>query len=254
MIIKLIRHGESIFNADDAEGRKIPDADRPLTKIGCEQSRLIGSTLGSGFLLKSLIYASPYVRSMQSLTNMMEGAGLFLLPGKLGMTGERLPKIYADVRLREVEHGYDKTKESIEEEEFHRRQHGWFYYRWDRGESPSDCYDRISTFIESLHRQVKRKKINRVLIVSHGLTIRCFVMRWLHLTVDQFCMMHNPKNCDIITITGKDYLKHSQFVSGKWGVSGLRLREKKPLPAMCQIPPARTGVYDGLDIGATIKG
>ena len=36
---------------------------------------------------------------------------------------------------------------------------------------------------EGMMRQVLRKNANRVLIVTHGLTIRCFIMRFLHLTV-----------------------------------------------------------------------
>ena len=37
-------------------------------------------------------------------------------------------------------------------------------------------YDRTSNFLESMMRQVERKKTDRVLIVTHGLTIRCFIM------------------------------------------------------------------------------
>ena len=35
-------------------------------------------------------------------------------------------------------------------------------------------------------RQVERKAAERVLIVSHGLFIRCFVMRSFHLKVEEF--------------------------------------------------------------------
>lgn len=30
--------------------------------------------------------------------------------------------------------------------------HGWFYYRFRGGESPADCYDRASSFLESMMR------------------------------------------------------------------------------------------------------
>lgn len=78
---------------------------------------------------------------------------------------------------------------------------------------------------------IKRVQIPpNVLIVTHGLTIRCFVMRFMHLTVEQFENLANPKNCDIITIEPALYMTEKpQFVSGKWGVSGLRFRNETPL-------------------------
>jgi broad specificity phosphatase PhoE len=72
-------------------------------------------------------------------------------------------------------------------------------------------------------RQMERKKKDKALIISHGLTIRIFVMRFFHLTVEQFDMMRNPHNCDVITIGPKADMKNPQFTSGRWGVTGLRL-------------------------------
>lgn len=125
-----------------------------------------------------------------------------------------------DVRLREVEHGLG----DVEEQELLRLIHSYFFYRLaDGGESPADSFDRISTFLESMMRQVRRKKKQNVLIVSHGLTIRCFVMRFLHLSIEEFNLMRNPRNCDIITIGPKDEIENAQFTNGKWAVAGLRL-------------------------------
>jgi hypothetical protein len=56
------------------------------------------------------------------------------------------------------------------------------------------------------------------------LTIRCFVMRFLHLTVEQIELMASPANADIITLAPKDEIESPVFTSGRWGVSGLRLR------------------------------
>ena len=73
-------------------------------------------------------------------------------------------------------------------------------------------------------RQIERKQSKRVLIVTHGLFIRCFAMRFLHLTVEDFDQLANPKNCDVITIGDKNQLDACVFTSGRWGVSGLTLR------------------------------
>src|SRR5205085_8494286 len=137
----------------------------------------------------ALLYGSPYRRTRQTLAELLRGSGL---PEE-----ERAAlRIYEDPRLREVEHGYTP----VEEQQLLRRLHGWFYYRFSGGESPADCFDRTSSFLEGMMRQVQRKGVERVLIVSHGLTLRCFLMRYLHLSVEQFEGLANPSNCDIITI------------------------------------------------------
>jgi broad specificity phosphatase PhoE len=145
------------------------------------------------------------------MTGLLDGAGVE--PGGV--------RVYEDPRLREVEHGYvDPGPQRAL-----RRAHGWFYYRFDGGESPADCYDRTSGFLDSLMRQVERKKADRALVVTHSLTIRCFVMRFLHLTVEQFDSMQGPDNCEVITLAPRGEIEAPLFVSGRWGVSGLRLRE-----------------------------
>jgi broad specificity phosphatase PhoE len=74
-------------------------------------------------------------------------------------------------------------------------------------------------------RQIERKHTDHVLVVTHGLFIRCFVMRFLHLAVEDFGALANPRNCDIITLAEKSKLEQCQFTSGRWGVSGLALRD-----------------------------
>jgi broad specificity phosphatase PhoE len=229
MIIKLVRHGESHFNANIPGSRETPTHELYLTENGIEQAERAGKLLGSEFLLKSLIWRSPYDRCKQTLLHMLDGAGLFLntYDRRGSSVGADKLRIYEDPRLREVEHGYDKTDDDMQNEEKNKVKHGRAYYRFEQGESPLDCFDRVSTFVESLHRQVARKKANRIVIVSHGLTIRCFIMRWFHLTIQQFESMRNPGNCDIVTIASRDQIAFPKFVSGKWAVKGIRLREPK---------------------------
>ena len=58
------------------------------------------------------------------------------------------------------------------------------------------------------------------------MTLRCFVTRFLHLTVEQFENMDNPSNCDIVTIGGKDVIKKAVFSNKRWGVEGIQIRTK----------------------------
>lgn len=212
MLLKLVRHGLSQANTGEADPLVLGDFRIPLSAIGIGQARAAGAKIGPEFLSSALIYTSPYLRARQTLHGLLEGAGLPLEPDKM-------PKVYEDPRLREVDHGYV----DVQSQQEMRERHGWFYYRYSGGESPADCYDRTSGFLEGMMRQVTRKGCKSVLLVTHGLTLRCFVMRFLHLSVEEFERIHNPANCDIITLADLNTLDSPQFTWGDWGVSGLRL-------------------------------
>ncbi len=214
LTIKLIRHGQSRANVGEVDAKDVGDHTISLTDEGQAQARRAGAMLGRDYLDGALVYSSPYQRTRQTLSCVLEGAGL--KPGAV--------RCYEDPRLREVEHGYAEW----EAQQTRRRTHGWFYYRFEGGESPADCFDRTSSFLESLMRQFERKAAERALIVTHGLTIRCFVMRYLHLTVEQFDELANPNNCDLITLAEKSTMKDPMFTAGRWGVTGLSRRPPEP--------------------------
>jgi len=75
-------------------------------------------------------------------------------------------------------------------------------------------------------RQVERSRKNNILLVCHGMTLRCFVARFLHLTVEAFENLHNLDNCEIVTIGLKDNLEKPVFTRGRWAVEGIRLRSQ----------------------------
>lgn len=229
MIIKLVRHGQSQTNSGEIPHGSTGDHKIELTELGVSQAKLAGETLKeSGFDFDHcLLYSSPYARALQTLDHLLVGAN----------EHESGHSIYQDPRIREVDHGYS----DVEAQDMMRKEHGWFYYRFKGGESPADCYDRCCTFTESMTRQILRKAKHRIvlgnapekeiikyphpLIVMHGLTMRCFVTRFMHLTIDEFETLANPKNCDIVTIAHKELIEDPQFVCGKWGVTGLRFRK-----------------------------
>lgn len=212
LIIKLVRHGESDSNLQRVTHLEVGDHAIALSEHGWSQARAAGVALGAEFLRDALVYVSPYRRTRQTLEGILAGSGL---------AASDAPRTYEDPRLREVEHGY----EPIQEQQELRHRHGWFYYRFQGGESPADCYDRTSSFLESMMRQVQRKSVARVLIVTHSLTIRCFVTRFLHLSVECFDSLAGPRNCEVITLAPRQHIADPLFSSGRWAVSGLRLRK-----------------------------
>jgi len=216
MFIYLIRHCESLANTGIEDPLIVGDANIGLTENGKEQAKIIGRSFGEFLLRRSLIYCSPYKRTRETLDGILKGVYMNRRDGL---------KIYEDPRLREVERGYCDEDAQLPM----RRRHGWFYYRHDGGESAADCYDRTSAFIESMMRQTNKNPVESVIIICHGMTIRCFVMRFLHLTVEQFEQMKNPENCDVVLIGPSQALTMTQFVSGRWAVKGLTLRPREKL-------------------------
>lgn len=211
MHIYLIRHGESLANIGVQDPLSDGDAYIGLSDHGKEQAKIVGQTLGYSFIKESMIYCSPYRRTRETIDCILKAANV---------KKDHELKIYEDPRLREVERGYsdDEAQHPM------RLRHGWFYYRHDGGESAADCYDRTSAFLESLMRQVQRRPVENVIIICHGMTIRCFVMRFLHLTVEQFERIANPENCELVVLGPNGSLSQSQFHSGRWEVSGLKFR------------------------------
>jgi len=208
MVIKLVRHGESLANVAGDDPLSLADHQIPLTPKGIVQAQEAGAKLGADFLQDALIYTSPFLRTRQTLTGILAGANL----------DPEQVKTREDPRLREVEHGYAdvrKQRPMIDT-------HGHFYYRYQGGESPADCYDRVSGFLERFIRSVRKTESQKALIVTHGLALRVFVMRFLHLTVEQFDQIANPHNTDIVTIAQADELGDCMFTSGQWGVEGLK--------------------------------
>lgn len=208
MIIKLVRHGESQANV--AESGQLPVADHlvSLTDRGFDQAKAVGDRLGSSYIKNSLIYTSPFLRARQTLFAILEGAEV--KPEEI--------RVREDPRLREVDHGYF----DVPSQHSMIQTYGHFYYRYQGGESAADCYDRVSSFLESFVRSIHETSSKQALIVTHGLALRVFVMRFLYLKVEQFDQIANPDNGDIITLAPKETLKEPQFTSGGWGVEGLR--------------------------------
>lgn len=219
MYIKLMRHALSGANTGVQDTRKIPDHEVTILPEGIPLVRKRGEEIGADYLNGALVYSSPYKRARQTLRQVLIGAGL------IKSEDEKPPfKLLEDVRLREVEHGYGGQK-SVDKQKAMRDRIGYFWYQLERGESPVQAYDRVSGFLESFMREMQRKQKDRSLIVSHGLTIRVFVMRFFHLTVEQFDTIANPHNGDIITIGPRNEIENPQFTSSRWAVTGLRLRD-----------------------------
>lgn len=191
--IYLIRHGESEANTDYKVCNVIPDWKIELTKKGHEQAKITAKKLFKTINNDQVvIYNSPWMRCRQTTEHIVKA---------LGGEGYHIVKHYEDPRLREQEWGNYREQELALKIKKERARFGTFFYRMPYGESGADVYDRISTFLETMYRDFEKDWFpNNVIICSHGLAIKAFLMRWFHWSVEQFENMKNPENCEIIHI------------------------------------------------------
>lgn len=199
--IILIRHGESESNVDKGVLHTKPDFAVKLTYDGHAQAQAAGKTiralcdevnhwpkgsLGAHQSYDCWFYRSPYYRTRQTFDMIAEAFD----PARI--------KMYEDPRLREQEHTPRilKGHEDRATTEQERDDYGHFYYQFEGGESCANVYDRVSDFLGTLYRDFEKEDFPATAcIVSHGMTNRVLLMRWLKLTVEEFEFLRNPVNC-----------------------------------------------------------
>ncbi|KAI8837861.1 histidine phosphatase superfamily [Chytridium lagenaria] len=199
--IILVRHGESELAVNRDILTHTADHAIHLTERGQEQALAAGEKL-KAMLKEEMVldadgterkaqervrfYVSPYQRTRET----------FWLMSK-GLQRDRYD-YFEEPRLREQDFGNFQTKAQMEERKAERSRFGHFFYRFHGGESGADVYDRMSTFLETLHRQFLRTDFPPVLvIVTHGLSSRLFLMRWFHWSVEEFECLDNLDHCEM---------------------------------------------------------
>ena len=188
--IILIRHGESEGNVDKNKYMTIPDYALNLTPNGIEQAQKAGGEIKAIIGTESLyVYLSPYFRTRQTFQELKTSIE------------SNVAKIIEDPRIRELDWGHLRHPNENEEISKQRDDFSTFYYRIPDGESGADVFDRVSTFLDTLYRDFNKPDYpQNTLIVTHGLTLRLFLMRWFHWTVEEFENLRNPYNCQVVVM------------------------------------------------------
>lgn len=188
--IFLVRHGQSLGNVDKNIYLTVPDYKVELTDLGKEQAKKAASTihekLSQHSIHRAAMYCSPFCRTRQTAEPIRN---LIDIDYK------------EDPRIREQEWGNYKDLAASLRIDKERERYGRFFYRMPDGESGADVYDRISTFLETIHRDFKNPDYPRAtIIVSHGIAIRVFLMRWFHWSVEKYETIRNLRNCETIIL------------------------------------------------------
>ena len=114
--------------------------------------------------------------------------------------GVTLLRTYFDPRLREQDFGNLEDSEVMVELKEARKAFGSFHYRFKDGESGADVYDRISLVLDTMHRDWEESTPENVVVVSHGITMRAFLMRWFNWPPEEFERLRNFENCAIVVM------------------------------------------------------
>lgn len=225
--IILVRHGESAGNLDGSAYTTTPDYKIPLTEDGIAQAKLAGTQIrdvisDSGKLRnwKVCFYVSPYERTRSTLREIGRS-----FPRK------KVIGVREECRIREQDFGNFQITERMKIIKETRERFGRFFYRFPEGESAADVFDRVSSFLESLWRDIDSRFQHdpaddlNIIIVSHGLAARVFLMKWFKWTVEQFEYLNNFENCGFRVMQlgqGGEYslaVHHSEEEMLQWGLS-----------------------------------
>ena len=152
------------------------------------------------------ILCSPYVRTRQTSAAIEQA-----------LTAASLPYDQREaVELREIAFGLfdgiadeDLPKSFPQEYEYyakHKRFEGEFFAPMPLGESRVHVADRVKGVFGTILRDASPERSNPVgsfIVVSHGVTIRCFRMQWMHYPWEWYEQQKNPRNCSIQLIEGR---------------------------------------------------
>ena len=195
--IILVRHGESLGNVEEAAYCRIPDWKIPLTEKGKLQARQVGIDIKKIVNDEPVaVYCSPYLRTKETLNEIMKA-----------LDDNPLVIAREEPRLTEQQFGNFQHAQNMNIYKSDRSRFGRFYYRFPQGEAGLDVFNRVTLFIGTLFREWERESSSQkladtnIIIVTHGLTLRLFLMRWFHYSVIEFEKTDNPKNGAIIVLS-----------------------------------------------------
>ncbi len=210
MEILLVRHGESAANMNRIIHKEMADHAIPLTDNGHSQAVFAANKVYNylqryddritGKARPNIaLWVSPYLRTRQTAEPFTK---LKWLNGDLLFSS-----IKEDVALVEQQFGlFDGlSDEELQEKYPNEYEHyskcekfnGRFWARMPLGESRLDVTLRVHQLFGTWQRDAEKHNIHKLVVVSHGVTIRAIVMRWLHHSVEWFEAEKNPTNCSI---------------------------------------------------------
>lgn len=196
--IILLRHGQSQGNVDRSIYAERPDYALELSEQGKLEAVEAGKKLADKIGKKKvMLYVSPHWRTRMTCEGVVKS-----------FSAEQF-NAREEPRIREQEWGHLRTVDRNKMLDEERDKFGTFYYRVADGESCADVYDRVSSFFDTLFRDFEKKDFPpNLIVITHGMTIRVFLMRWFHWSVEEFERVANPRNCEFFVMEKRENQKY----------------------------------------------
>lgn len=202
MRLFLTRHAVSEANLDKSVNARLPDSRVKLAPAGHVQATAAGDFLAKQLVRyrsRSRIITSPYERTRETARRI-----------SVALDIKGIDYDYREeVALREISFGLfdgltdDEIPWHFPREHAYYQKHvefeGEFYAPMPMGESRVQVADRVKGMFGTIHRDVDHG-IENFIIVSHGVTIRAFIMQWMHLSPEDYQAMENPNNASVTLI------------------------------------------------------
>jgi 2,3-bisphosphoglycerate-dependent phosphoglycerate mutase len=228
----LVRHAVSEANLDKSVNARLPDAKIPLAHEGHDQAYAAGKAIASflrsednmffenhNYLLKNdmpkafstsqpegktRILCSPYQRTRET------SAGIERALTEANLAFDRREEL----ALREISFGLfdgiadEELPAVFPREHAHYQKYvdfeGEFYAPMPMGESRAQVADRVKGVFGTIIRDNRptrdREPVQNFIIVSHGVTLRAFMMQWMHRTPEWYQDQPNPANASVSLI------------------------------------------------------
>ena len=209
--LMLVRHAQSVANVDMKYYTTHSDYSIPLSEQGIRQAAESGRQIAAYYCRKfdlppgtrappdwlCRIWTSPYVRTRQTSKLLMENSD-----GWITDIQENVLLVEQNFGLFEGVDWYSGELDDKYPDELHHYQKaaafgGRFWAKIPLGESRFDVCMRVSQCFGTIHRDVSRCNIRNFVIVSHGTSLRAFMMMWLRLLPEWFEEEPNPTNASI---------------------------------------------------------
>lgn len=231
MKIYLVRHGESQANADKSLHFTTADHAIHLSERGKKQAAFAGQILEKELTTTALMPPTPQTEDIEHFFQRFFGPKRIrmwvspyqrtretaaIIEKEIGKLDNVDISVKENIHLVEqqfglfdgLEHDEVELQKQFPIEYAHYKkqltQEGKFWARMPMGESRFDVALRVHQAFGTFHRDFQKHGIDTLIIVAHGLSIRAFIMQWLHLPVEWFERSHNPNNCSIQVIDGKN--------------------------------------------------
>ena len=210
-LLVLVRHAESarniakkgsVYFADDAARqvvRGVPDHLIELTADGRKQAQQTGLGIRARFGAFDYVFTSGYARTEQTAEAILEA---YPAAERAGM------RVKSELFIRERDPGfaYDMTTAEAEAAfpwlNEYWQTFGGFMARPPGGESLADVTGRVHMFLNTIARDHAGQKI---LVVTHGGTLRCFrflLEGWTYSQAQRWPAGGSPANCGVTTYRG----------------------------------------------------